>query len=102
EVFRPDLEQALAYSTGSKGWSSTSKKPDCFIFHHPQSTPKKWNHTEQVRAKGFSNPPGREVCLYRLLSWATFTRTGLPPVWRQRPEFQCLATKPGLCPQKTG
>ncbi|MBY4641697.1 hypothetical protein K6L44_17265, partial [Gluconacetobacter entanii] len=28
----------------------------CFIFHHPQSTPKKWNHTEQLRAKGFFEP----------------------------------------------
>ncbi|WP_214609613.1 hypothetical protein, partial [Acetobacter pasteurianus] len=24
--------------------------------HHPQSTPKKWNHTEQLRAKGFFEP----------------------------------------------
>ncbi|MCW4578881.1 hypothetical protein, partial [Gluconacetobacter entanii] len=29
---------------------------------HPQSTPKKWNHTEQLRAKGFFEP---STCMYR-------------------------------------
>lgn len=54
------------------------------------------------RRHSSSRAKGREVCLYCSLSWAPFTRTGLPSVWCQRPGFQGLATTPGLCPQKTG
>ncbi|MEN3176391.1 hypothetical protein ABDK75_10370, partial [Gluconobacter sp. OJA] len=41
--------------------SSTSKKPGCFIFHHPQSTKGKWNHRADLNTRGFFEPSMLEL-----------------------------------------
>ncbi|MCW4579808.1 Stf0 family sulfotransferase, partial [Gluconacetobacter entanii] len=47
--------------------------------HHPQSTPKKWNHTEQLRAKGFFEP---SKCFWRDSSQVSVMNSTVLKVWR--------------------
>ncbi|WP_282758840.1 hypothetical protein, partial [Komagataeibacter saccharivorans] len=44
--------------------------------HHPQSTPKKWNHTEQLGAKGFFEPS--TFFMLMLSATGTTTQAGFP------------------------